>query len=88
MLKYLNIKDIMSLNLTCKHFYNILNSDLTSNNSIWFRLLQRDFKSKFDNEMNLGAQQASSIDYKNLYIKFYPRKTEKYFRYKHKYLFF
>lgn len=83
MLKYLNIKDIMSLDLTCKYFYGILNSgDQTSDKSIWFRLLQRDFKSKFENEVLLEPS-GSIVDYKKMYIKFYQAK-----RYKRKYLYF
>ncbi len=70
---YLNIKSIVSFDLSCKFVHNLLNNDTKSPDSVWKLLLERDFK----NRIGKLAQQ-SDIDYKKKYIEFFKCKKYSY----------
>lgn len=58
-LKYLNIKSIVALGLTCKHFYELVND---SRSPVWERLVRRDFPNVTHPDIN---------DFKTRYRRMY-----------------
>jgi hypothetical protein len=64
-LKYLNVKNVGRLMQTSKYFYDLLNADVSTEKSIWFYLLKRDFGTAAVNKAT------NFVDYKKSYFKNY-----------------
>ncbi len=67
---YLNIRSVLSLMQTSKYLYNILNSDQTSSNSLWFLLFKRDWVTIYTSS-NKDWLQSNAINFRTDYIKNY-----------------
>jgi len=67
-LKYLNVKNIGRLMQTSKYFYDLLNGDVSTDKSIWFYLLRRDF----GNAAAVASNNSTSlVNFKKAYFKNY-----------------
>lgn len=69
---YLNIRSVVSLMRTSKHFMGLLNADQTSCNSLWFLLFKRDWVTIYTSANNRDwLESNANINFRTDYIKKY-----------------
>ena len=65
---YLDIGAIVALYSTSKYFYQLFNSDLNTDSSVWLRLIKRDFKSEWS---SLRIDSIMGANYRSKYVELY-----------------
>jgi hypothetical protein len=71
---YLNVRSIVSLASSCIHFNKVLFSNLTKSETIWNKLIYRDFKIK----LMLNDSSLLSTNYLEEYKKYYRKRKSNY----------
>lgn len=69
---YLNIRSVVALMRTSRHFMSLLNADQTSCNSLWFLLFKRDWVTIYTSANNRDwLESNATINFRTDYIKKY-----------------